>query len=371
MNNDEMKPPAVENQPTPDIESIPQPTFTTEVDEKNIRKADTSIATEPVANKPAANTPGVIILQWLSYAFWGWLILAIIWLLGVILADAILGTSDTGMIPYAIAAGIVLLPIAFLTDFFYRKHEPTKKTGVAMVIMVIHAVLFALLAIAALIVMVFNSLNALIETSNSIDEQLVTIFTAIGATILYTAAFIRTLNPFKSKKPVFAYSVAMVATTSLLIVFAIVGPLVQTLATKDDRRIEQNLSSVNQSINSYIQSNEKLPASLNEVTYSNDEATLLVEDGLVRYGAEKSIASEYNKNRIEHRYQLCVTFKEKDASKYSSRDYSSANNDYSSYVSVYGHAKGEVCYKLSETITQSTNSLNTIKGVEIEETIFN
>lgn len=355
--NDENKPPVATNEPA--IVPIAMPTPIVE------------LITPVAAKQPGVNTPGVIILQWLSYAFWGWLILALIWLMGIIITNAIMDVAVGDIIPYAIAAGVVLLPIAFLTDFYYRKHEPAKKTGVAMVIMVIHAVLFALLAIAALIVTVFNSLSALIEASNNIDAQLVVIFTAIGATLLYAATFVRVLNPFKSKKPVFAYSAAMVVATLILIAFAIVGPLVQTLATKDDRRIEQSLPSVSQGVNDYIQSNKKLPATLSEVTYSDDEATLLVKDGLVRYEAENSVTSMFSDNRIEHRYQLCVTFQEKDASGRSSYRNNSMNDDYSSYLSVYGHAKGEVCYKLSETVTQSDNSFDTIDGVKIQKTVLN
>jgi hypothetical protein len=361
MNDTEVKTPVVEPplepESTPNVEPVIVPT-----------PAPVVQSTDPIIAKPEANTPGVIILQWLSYAFWGWLILALIWLIGVILANAILGTSVPEIVPYAIAAGVVLLPIAFLTDFFYRKHEPAKKTGVAMVIMVIHAVLFALLAIVSLIVTVFNSLNALIETSNSIDERLVIIFTALTATLLYAATFIRVLNPFKANRPVVVYSAAMATLTLVFIALAIVGPLVQALTTKDDRRIEQNLPSISQGVNDYVQTNEKLPADLSDITFSNDQATLLVEDGLVRYSAQKSVVNGYS---VEHRYQLCVTFKEKDTSGYTSYTSNSANNDYPNYLSVSGHAKGEVCYKLSETTAQSVRSSDGIKGIDLESTIFN
>lgn len=320
--------------------------------------------TDTAAAKPAENTPGVIILQWLSYAFWGWLILALIWLMSVIFVNAILGESVSDTIPYAIAAGVVLLPIAFLTDFFYRKHEPSKKVGVAMVIMVIHAVLFALLAIIALISTVFNSLSALIETSSNVDNQLVVIFTSAGATLLYAATFIRTLNPFKTKKPIYIYSFAMVAITVSLLVLAVVGPLVQTFATKDDRRLEQNLSSVSRGVNEYIQTNEKLPANLDEVNFSDEEADQLVQDGLVVYKAGTGIVSSYRSDQIEYRYQLCATFKEKDSSSYSSP----SSDEYSSYLSTSGHGKGQVCYKLSETITQTNTSSS---GVQLKEIVLN
>lgn len=311
--------------------------------------------TPPVTPKPAhVNSPGVIVLQWLSYAFWGWLILALIWLMGVIFINAISGASVSSIVPYAIASGIVLLPIAFVTDLFYRKHEPLKKTGAAMIIMVIHAVLFALLGIVSLIVAVFNGLNAVLEASRSIDTQLIIIYTALGATILYAGAFIRTLNPFKNKAPLFAYSLTMLSVTILLFIFAITGPFLQTLSTRDDRRIEQNLSVVSDSINNYITENDTLPTDLGQVTIESEDAASIVKDGLVSYKPETSLPSPTNQKVTQHRYQLCATFKE--ASEYSqSYNNSYSSNRYSSYVSAYNHGKGEVCYKVEETTTAKTD----------------
>ena len=57
-----------------------------------------------------------------------------------LLKDADVGSFD----PYAVAAVLVLLPVSFITDFFYSKREPGKKTGAATIVMVIHAVLYAL-----------------------------------------------------------------------------------------------------------------------------------------------------------------------------------------------------------------------------------
>lgn len=370
MNHEEDQPAVVDPEYAPDTEPVIETESTLNVEdtvEPVIVPTPAPIAevSDATVAKPEANTPGVIILQWLSYAFWGWLVVAVIWLLSVVLINAILGDSISSTVPYVIAAGVVLLPIAFITDLFYRKHEPVKKTGVAMVIMVIHAVLFALLAIAALIVTVFNSINALIETSTSIDGQVVIIFTAAGATLLYAAAFIRTLNPFKSKKPAFIYSMTMVAATVLLLVLAVVGPLVQALATKDDRRIEQNLPAVSQSINDYISNNEKLPTDLSQIELKDDQANLLVKDGLVDYKAEKGVASMYSQNTIEYRYQLCVTFKAKDTTGYTR---TTPAGEYSSYLSVSGHDKGQVCYKLSQTITQSDTSP---EGVKLKSFVLN
>lgn len=366
MNRDEDQPPVVEPESVFTAEPASSPTVEPVIVPAPAPIVETVTTTETVVAKSEVNTPGVIILQWLSYAFWGWLILALIWLMSVILINAILGDSVSDVVPYAIAAGVVLLPIAFFTDFYYRKHEPAKKTGAAMVIMVIHAVLFALLAIAALISTVLNSINALIESSSNVDSTLVVILASAGAALLYAAAFVRVLNHLKTKKLAFVYSISMVIVTLLLLVLAVVGPLVQTLATKNDRRLEQNLPSISSGINEYIQTNEKLPTKLSEVTFDDEEANLLIEDGLVTYKPESGVPGAFLQNRIEYRYQLCATFKEKDSSSY--RGYDTNSEDYSSYLSISGHGKGEVCYKLSETVTQTKTSS---EGIKIERNIFN
>jgi hypothetical protein len=60
-------------------------------------------------------------------------------------------SSDGKFMPFAIAAVLVLLPISIACDYFYSKQEPVKKTGAASIVMILHAVLFALLVLALLL----------------------------------------------------------------------------------------------------------------------------------------------------------------------------------------------------------------------------
>jgi len=304
--------------------------------------------TAPVTTEPAQNTAGILVLQWLTYAFWGWLILALIWLMAAILASFILNESVTDNIPYAIAASVVLLPLAFITDHFYRKHEPLKKIGGAAVIMIIHAVLFAILGIITLITTVFASINLALETGSSdSDSALVGIISTGFATLLYAAAFLRTLNPFKSTKPLRIYTIAMLSLTVLLLILAIVGPLAKGFATRNDRLIEENLSSVENSISSYVEENKKLPDSLDDVTLSSDEAKQLVEDNLVEYKKETSvIKTTENTTTTQHRYQLCVEYSAAKGESGSLSSYRINDEKYSSYASTSTHDAGEKCYKL-------------------------
>jgi hypothetical protein len=325
--------------------------------------------TAPVAEKPAtpaaapviaphhANTPGVVVLQWLTYAFWGWLILGLIWLVSVILINAILKESVSEVVPYAIAASIVLLPIAFVTDLLYRKHEPVKKTGAAMLIMVIHAVIFALFGIGALITAAFVGLNAAINMGDTINAQIVGFLTAVFAAILYVAAFARTLNPFKSKKPQLIYSFGMLGLSILLLIFAVVGPVIQSVISRNDKLIEQNLISVQRGVNDYISENKALPKSLDDINLTNKGAKELVTKDLVEFvpgTTQSTTALSELSITTTYRYELCVTFASASNASNSYYDDSMNSDDYKSYLYVYSHDAGRQCYKLKGTTYENT-----------------
>lgn len=321
----------------------------------------------PEQPKPQSSSPGVIVLQWLTYAFWGWLILALIWLVGVVASAAIADADVDGMIPYAIAATLVLLPIAFVTDLFYRRHEPVKKTGAATVIMVIHVVIFALLGIGALILTVFTVLSMFIGTGGASDTQTVATVTELFAAVMYAAAFLRTLNPFKTRKVAQIYGFAMLGVAIVVLALGVFGPMVKAVSERDDRRIETNLPLVKTSIDSYVEDNSKLPDSLKDVTYKSDDARALVNDGLVRYEKvatpkvtdDSGLSSDDYSSRIvdyrtEYRYKLCVTYRGSSNDSYDDYNYSSRRDDYQDYLSIYSHPSGEVCYKLSTTAYASS-----------------
>ncbi len=311
---------------------------------------------------PQTSSAGVVVLQWLTYAFWGWLILGLLWLMGVVLANFILHESVSETVPYAIATSVVLLPIAFFTDLFYRKHEPVKKAGGAMVIMVIHTVLYALLGIISLIIAVFIGVNSLINVGEPLDSQMVGLFTALFAALLYAALFLRTLNPFKSRKFSLSYGIAMIVVTVTLLVLAIVGPVVASVASRGDRVIEQGLPSVQAAVETYISDNNKLPASLKDVTINNEDAQKLVDENKVEYiavGKTESVKVKNSQVNSESyfRYQLCVEYKaDSGNSRYSSGYYDGNGSEgYGTYISTYSHGEGRTCYKLQQAAPSDMN----------------
>lgn len=290
------------------------------------------------------SSAGQIVLQWLTYAFWGWTLLALSLLSLLVIQNMINRFDTTSTLPYVLAATLVLLPISFVCDLFYRKHEPLKKYGAAMVVMVIHAVIFALFGIGALIAAVF-SLVQLMLASGEISPAAASIVSSLVIAILYGITFVRTLNPFN--KPLLAaiYSYVMVGIAGIFIALSFFGPIAQSFMTKNDRRIEANLSTVQASIDGYVQTNNRLPANLSEVTINSPDARSIVTDQLVTYKAEGKVGPTDNSmGGAEYRYQLCVVYKQK------SQYYTSAsqgNERYTNYVSASDHPEGEVCYKLS------------------------
>lgn len=326
-----------------------------------------AVPVQNVQEKTDRPSPGLVILGWLTYAFWGWLILALVWLAYIVGANTIANFPADDIVPYAIAATVVLFPIAFFTDLFYRRHEPVNKTGATMVIMVIHAVIFALFGIGSLITAVFTGLSMIIGTGGASDYQVVGIITGIFATFLYVTAFLRTLNPFKTKKLAFGYAYLMLATTIVLLILGVAGPMVKAVSLRDDRRLEQNLSGVQKAVDSYTVGKHMLPDNLKDLEYGDKAAKGLVDDGLVEYkkiDSTKSTSAKpimtwvpadqpYDPNAGTYRYQLCVAYKQASSNYDTYRTYDgSGDSEYNSYLSNYEHPAGKVCYKLEAQETK-------------------
>lgn len=301
------------------------------------------------------NRPGIIVLQWLTYAFWGWAILALAVLISATFTTFIIGYDTSTLTSYALAAILVLLPIALVCDFFYTKNEPDKKTGASMVVMVIHAVLFALLAIAALIAAVFSIVN-LIITSNDTRPYQVALYSAGLVTIVYIATFVRTINP-----PAFFnitskyYKIFMLVFATLVIIASIIGPIGYAQQTKNDKLIEENLYTIQSEISGYTRKNKALPENLNQLSLQKD-AKVLIEKNLVAYKSKgvRNRTGTRTTSKI-YSYELCVTYKkaspdyqqgdDKKPASSSTLD-SDINEDYrSGSDSLYDpHPAGEKCY---------------------------
>ena len=373
-------------EPKPETEAEAKPELKTESEPEAEPKSDplplpdplpvvTPVPDRPLAAAvpiaPQHSSPGLIILQWLTYAFWGWTLLAVMTLVGLVVGNFFDNFDTSTVLPYSIAAVLVLLPLSLVCDLFYGRNEPTRKSGGATVVMVIHAVIFALFGIGLLIALVFTLVNQSIDGFSTFESVRTALVTLAISVVLYALTFLRTLNPTAILPIARIYRIAMLAIVGLFIVLAFVGPAARSAATRDDREIVATISAVNESINSYIVANKKFPGSLKDVNLK-DRAKALVDKGLIKYkadGKETAIDSYQDEETRyvsdEYRYQLCVTYKEKTQG-YGDRYSTIGREDsYENYLYVYDHPAGEVCYKLRAMVEQDTSrddiSVDTLK----------
>ncbi len=321
-------------------------------------------------------SPGNIILQWLTYAFWGWTVFAMSLLTGSVLANFIADAHTGGFTPYAVASVLVLLPISIVCDLFYSKQEPLKKTGAATIVLVIHAVLFALFGIGAVIAIVISLVTLFTSNSDTSGSQ-VALFTAIIVAILYAAVLLRTVNPPRFPWIRRYFIIFMTIVVGIVSVLGIVGPVAHERSTRNDRLIEDNLTYVESGINNFATKNKQLPSNLSDITLNGDalngDAKKLVSLNLVKYTPNTKtdatalpniqnlqtsktntlIATPQSKNLY---YQLCATYvKATKNPNAPANDYLDDSDGYTSYLSAYEHPAGQVCYKLKTVVYNSLN----------------
>ncbi len=280
-------------------------------------------------------------------------------LTATVLSNVIEGSDTAGFMPYGIAAVLVLLPIAIACDVFYTKYEPAKKTGAASVVMIIHAVLFALFGIGALIGIVISLVTMFTSSGDSSGSQ-VALFSTIIITVLYAMVFLRTINPARAPWIRRFFPIFMALVVGIISIMAIVGPVATARLTRNDRLISDNIGQVQEAVSSYSTASSKLPDDLASLTLSGD-AKKLVDDHLVSYKPNSKAASvdnsysQYGDNSASNKsvtktyyYQLCVNYKKASGNSHSNYGYGSAKptSTYQDYANTDTHAEGPVCYNL-------------------------
>lgn len=348
-----------------------------------------------VQAKPQEHTPGgAFVLQWLSYAFWFWYGVSMSWLAGVVINYFVTRSHSVawaGELAYPLAAVIVMMVITLVTDWFYTKHEPVRKTGGANVLMLLHAVPFVLIAIGSLITMVFSLLTMVLNSNPvaTIDGPLQVLLVALVVAVIFgLLAFRIVFGGRKAGARKVTWIVLGVLALGFIIA-AFAGPALEAARTKQDRLIETALPSLSSDIRSYAQKNDKLPAALTDVSHTEtDQASavqLLIDQNLVTYKPNTIPAKEGNSSvpgeddgagtvapakasstiyppasgQKRFYYQLCTTYRDekKSTSNYTNStmganyttDMSagvSADYRYDYVYSIASHPAGQVCYNL-------------------------
>lgn len=351
-------PTVVQEQPTPPPEFAP--------------------AAGAVAPSVRQSDPITLVLQWLTYAFWGWFALAMLWLSFQTFSFFTDPSSQSDgdwstAVAYPIAAVVVLFLMAAATDLFYRRREPAHKTGIATAIMVIHTVIFALCGVGLVVTVVFTVLQLMLSTST--DEWLFALlYMALVGVLIYVILVARTTLVAKLKRvPVIAMG-SLGAIALIFVVLCVTGPMMRSLATKQDRQVGSALSEIQSSIVDYTRDNKKLPTSLNNLSFntsysdvSNADIQALLNKGLIEYTPDVKSPSKSNYGlsqddymrslTVTHYYRLCATYTSNSDSGTSSnyRSYSSDSIDYndgdsassdSDSINANPHKVGKQCYDL-------------------------
>ena len=324
----------------------------------------------PVPQTPQGSGASMV-LQWLSYAFWGWFGVAMGWLAGVTVAYFVTGNSSsvTSALAYPLASVIVMLIVALVADLLYARREPEQKAGGQNVIMLVHVVLFVLITVGAAVTALFSLISMLLNTDPTAgtDGLAITCWTSVVTVFVFGSIALRAFIGGKKRFVRKAHWITMTVLALTFIVLSIVGPAMGAQATKDDRLAEEGLPTLIQGVKEYVNQNGKLPATLSDAvedssfTARNAAASALVSRNLVRY-TPNIMAATKSSDKLEnaayndytygttHYYQLCVDYKQVKKANGTYYDTSITTGEkYPSYLTIDAHAKGEVCYKLSAT----------------------
>jgi len=305
--------------------------------------------------EPKINTPGIIVLQWLTYAFWGLTVFATSLLSASVIAYFITPTNNNDFSAYATAAVLVLLPISVICDIFYSKQEPEHKTGASSIIMIIHAVIFALFSIGALIAIVFSLVQLLISSSDITGTQ-IALYSEMIVVVLSTIIFLRTLLPAKLIKYRKLFPIFMILVVGVISVLSFIGPIANAQLTRDDRLIDNNLSYIQNGVDSYVHNHSVLPDNLDSIIIMGD-AKKIIDNKLVKYTAnsKKPLVTQGTFNpstsTTTYYYELCVNYKaaaSDNGSIYSPTPIDSRDG-YNSYIIASNHPAGDYCYKVSSS----------------------
>lgn len=261
-------------------------------------------------------------------------------------------STDLNSIIFVIAGAFVLLPLALTFDHFFSRHERDQKTGIGMVLMVLHAVLAALIAVGGLATAVFAVVSMAVFTDNPSD--LIPVLTSALATlVLFGLIFVRIMRPVtKSRLRVIVRSLLLLLVSGVL-VWAIAGPAAQVVTRQQDDRTLRALQNVDYAIMSYMSREAALPEKLQDAVGSNgfdkigaDAIKRSVEDGRLTY-TPNVLEPTVVEGVTTRYYEVCATFDFADDSR---NQYTFAiprdERGFAAGLDNISTEAGETCYKM-------------------------
>src|SRR5690606_23198196 len=137
--------------------------------------------------------------------------------------------------PDVVGATFVLTPMAVASDWLYRRRAPSKEAGMAAVVLVARAVLFALIAIGTLVSAVFTWVASVLETSQDTSIHMVSLVSLLVASLLFTLLFVRVVSPQRPRRLSGVYAATMAVIALSLFAWGVLGPVAQFVERKNDR----------------------------------------------------------------------------------------------------------------------------------------
>ncbi|HSX16828.1 MAG TPA: hypothetical protein VLH86_01865 [Patescibacteria group bacterium] len=295
---------------------------------------------QPAAHKPGTPNNAIdIVWQWVTYGLWEWALVALSVFLSSTLTYFFVHSASSGYEfgMYSLAAVICLLPLAIFADRMYSKREPHEKHGFAAVVLVLNAIVVFLAVVGGLITAVVSVMSWIINGQFSADTK-ITVISSLVVALLGGLLFARIMKFARLERILRIFPLIITAVVIVTTIFAIAGPFRSLIGTRNDRLIEANIGTVSTAIDDFTTQNNRLPASLDDLTFNQpyqDGAKNLVKKKLVTYKHDSNTGSSY----YGLTYQLCATFKKaKGNPASSSKDVFSAS---------YQHGRGEQCYDLT------------------------
>lgn len=294
----------------------------------------------PIPPRPGATD---IVWQWISYALWGWTLVALSVFLSATLSYFLIKQSMAHEVSaYSFAAVLILLPMAFFVDRAYRRRELPEKHGFAAVVLVLHAVL-VFLAMVGGVLTAAVSLFWLLINGDASPTAATSIISSLVVTVLGALLFVRIVRFPRIERLVAFFPLAVIAVAVITAGFAAAGPVRSLVSTRNDRLIEDNLHVIDTAIQNYASDKNKLPQSLKDLSLKDsyqEGAKKLVSRNMVAY------TPSADSNAYYMSYELCVTF---------SRAKGSGNTSHNDiYSAGMDHGKGKQCYDLNAYGTGST-----------------
>ena len=309
--------------------------------------------------KPTIESAGVITLQWLTYVFWGLASLALVILVSLVVSFYVVeqGITASEPVAYAVAASLIVLPIAFITDLIFSKKEDALKSSASSIARILFSILYALVALGGLVSLVFIGISTLLNgfMGDEVWEAVATSFTIFLAYLLLLA---RVARPHLLGSIRYIYRLLVASAIIIVCILAINGPVANAFNTRQDRSIRSSMDLIVNSIRDNVNSGKPLPVSINEAVssvpqymYNKSQSEYTIDfasRGLITYEPNSRQASTSGAATTYY-YQICGVFEYETTPGIESAQpiQTASSSGYSSYLDFGSIKKGKNCYGIS------------------------